>query len=420
MGKIEKAILQLPLIGPIDDIICLNALNKTIQVSQKEDHKNIEQFQKTLGDYLWESESKEYKHILDILFPNKEKLDVENTIKNGNSIAPLFTKIFAKINGVLPRGCDNRHPEKYLSSAWSYLMLELGEFKLDERFSDLRYDVEGMIHYICTSGDPPEHPVLYALFEEKNELLEEIWDRIVGDDMLPIFVDDDDEFDKKLGIRKTNGNLNNDTPSGDRVRDDMHWIMPRLKNNQLVSSNNKTVIEEIKFIKNNSPKFPVLIIDLLFRDQDDINKIQGDNLIKSLRGELGDEVLIMGFTGGKSPFIINSAVKAGADIVIQKERGANVETDNPHGLGNPGGLFDLLWALSQNINRWRFLEAYKCLIRKNEFTRADRGFDYYPVLDKLFYSIENESPFWRKYLNVWLQAVGDHRVKSILFDHRDQ
>jgi hypothetical protein len=255
-------------------------------------------------------------------------------------------------------------------------------------------------------------------------MVEEIWNRILGDDIFLIFVDDNPAFADKWGLKefRENGKQNNSKQDGGFTRlrkskENMTWLNPlKINNGENKSYNHldtkKKIIDKIQlYLKKRPEALPVLVVDLLIKDKGDINRIKGDNLITELRNELNTNALIIGFTGGKSPFVINSAVKAGADIVIMKERGETIDIPNSHGSGNPGGLFDLLWALSQNISKWRFLEKYK-EFAENKFSE-DKRF-YRPVLEQLFFSIENESPFWRKYLTDWQKEMENLRLKSIM------
>lgn len=423
--------LKLPLIGDIGPIECLEKIGSVIEIpgSSLEKLKRIE---KALGDYL--VDSGKCNAILDLLFPKKNDINVEAITSGKVGTAPLFAKVFGRDEKASAKGenasdskRNNRTPSTpgivdHIPSTWSNLMLELGEFKLDEQFDKIEGDIENLIKYFCVMQEKPEdYFVLWSLIELSEKLKKDIWNRITGDDISLVFIDDDSNFDKICGLdwkdEKKSKKPDNDEIK--HIKDKMCWINP------VEEHSGKKKGLDIKSIKNEVQKLfqascpqnkkvvlPVLVIDLLYKDESGVNKIKGDNLIRELRkefaGEREDEMapLIVGFTGGKSPFVINSAVKAGADIVIMKERGQPVNAPNPHGSGNPSGLFDLLWALSQNISKWRFLESYKEALKSGKM-------HYKPVLDRLFFSIDDESPFWRKYLKNWLRDVENIRLKNI-------
>lgn len=425
--KKEEAIgtkidLRLPVIGKFHiesfDTI-LDGLNLDIL---PEDLTDLE---KKIGNYLYISE--EYKKILDLLFPKASDFQAEKirSIVYNKCIeeAPLILKIF----GIGPSS-KNSADTKHKRSAWANLMLDLGEFELDEHSERLKEEISREIKYTYSIPDSKGNNILNACFISSTHIVGEIWDRITKPDTLVVFIDDDEEeeadvsFADRWGLKELgkNGILKNPEPEDGVLtlresKKNMVWLNPRAKdpnnNKKKLPYNHKNTSQKIinmiqSYLKNNSGALPVLVVDLLIKDDDDINRIKGDNLIKELRNELNTNAFIIAFTGGRSPFVINSAVKAGADIVIMKERGETVKIFESHGNGNFGGLFDLLWALSQNISRWRFLESYKEELKSGKM-------HYRPVLDRLFFSIEDESPFWRKYLKDWLRDVENIRLKSI-------
>jgi hypothetical protein len=427
--KQEPPILKLPLIGKIEKIECLDALNKRVEFpasgTQTEKHYLAEKIQKSLGDYLWDSE--QYLHIIDLLFPRAVDINVEEIVHfyfkerlwRNNKTFPLFTWVFAKDDVKEDMPLD-------LSAAWSALMLELGEFYLGECFSHLPKEiVKSFLPYLYSHAEKPdEHNVLYALFTSHPDLVKNIWERIAGDDILLVFIDDKETFDDRWGLSGLVDKVKRSESTGMEfegynIKTNKIWVNPVA--NASGGSNtrgysNEVTKEEIdkilqsKLADDSKNLLPVLVVDLLFNDNEGINKIEGDNLIEELRNELDINPLIIGFTGGRSPFVINSAVKAGADIVIMKERGDIVGIPGSHGSGSSGGLFDLLWALSKNISRWRFLEKYKELLPKK--LEEDKDF-YISVLKKLFFSIENESPFWRRYLRDWQRDIENIRLEAI-------
>lgn len=410
----DQAILKLPLIGKIDDICCLNLLGNTVEFPRRgqEEPEGLEDFERALGDFLLGSGK--YKKIIEMLFPDQKDLQVEK-IKNlliGQPVEPmpLFAKIFLG---------DGRKPDpqkRHLRSAWCNLMLDLGEFKLAKRFDRLYDSIAAELNYTySTSDQPTKFFVFNVRFDVSEEINKEIWDRILGGDTFVVFIDDNEDFSKtwNLGI-KNRIKVDKSTIQPKEFKlEQKTWLKPE---GSYPDKNLEEVIKRISELyeeKKVDNKKLVFVVDLLYRmKEESIESIEGDNLIRNLRNEFNANPLIIGFTGGQSPFIINSAVKAGADIVIMKQRGKSYNIGSSHSMGNPGGLFDLLWALSKNISRWRLLESYKSLA---EDGTLGKWFNFLPVLDKLFFSIENESPFWRNFLQEWQRNMEDLRLKSILF-----
>ena len=434
----KKAVLRLPLIGRFEEIDVLDAVGKIVELTDKDEEKHdvLLKLERALGYYLMDSGG--YQKILDLLFPEPETIKVNEVFNWSKRDFPLFLWVFAKSTGESDPPTNKDEEIKRLSSAWSALMLDLGEFKLDERFKEIKNEIKDLMPYLRKDRENPEqHSVLYALFEDNTEIMNEIWKRIVGEDICLIFVDDEPGFDEEWGLKGIGvEEVEVDISEGavisckkiKRDKCDLWWINPvgdiegkingydnELTNNKILNILNSPILERHQDKKS---ILPVLVIDLLYKDENGINKIEGDNLIRELRSkECGIKTpLIIGFTGGKSPFVINSAVKAGADIVIQKERGETIKlSDLQHGSGNPGGLFDLLWALSKNISRWRFMEECKKYLHDEL-----KGINFYrPILEPLFFSIENESPFWKEYLSNWLREIEDIRLKAIFENEHD-
>lgn len=429
----DQAILKLPLIGNIGVIDCLDFLENKVVFPRRgqEEPEGLEDVERVLGDFLLGE--KKYKKILDLLFPAKMDLAVGKVksivIDRQVDQVPLIAKTF------LSGSCKSVNPlpgklqPGELRSAWSNLMLDLGEFKLGKQFDQLQGCIASELNYAYSTSDQPNSFFVFnARFDDSQEINEEIWDRILGTeketkafaDTFVVFIDDSEDFSEKWGLGIKNLiKIDKSTiqPNNFRLWQKT-WLKPegsypeqRLK--QVINR-----IFEFFEMKAVASKKLIFVVDLLYQSEDNnssIESIEGDTLIRYLRNEFNANPLIIGFTGGESPFIINSAVKAGADIVIMKQRGKSYAIGSSHSTGNPGGLFDLLWALSKNISRWRFLESYKCLAELKDW--GDR-FNLQLVLDKLFFSIENESPFWRNFLQDWQRNLEDLRLKSILFSQQ--
>lgn len=422
----NKPLLKLPLIGDIK-IECFSLFeNNNIEIPLVHLESGLfSKLEKALGDYLFDSNG--YIKVLDLLFPSRKAINIEKveaivyeskktgepnkpkkTDEPDEPDEPLFTKIIS--GNIYDKDVKDSNDKKNIRirrSAWANLMLELGEFKLnlesDECPKDLLYTY---------STSETESFALTAIFESPEVILEKIWKRILGNDVLAIFIDDDLEFKDKWGIEKITvkaKTISNNLELGKKL-----WFNPGTKN---IQKNTKDAVKKIiKWFEKQKSKEKklVFIVDLLYK-KEGINRIEGDKLIGFMRKEFRVNPLIIGFTGGKSPFIINSAVKAGADIVIMKERPNSGSGTTTHNQSDPGGLFDLLWALSKDISRWRFLESYRKIV-KEKINKQD--FYYAPVLDKLFFSIENESPFWKKYLTDWNRKIEALRIGAIIFDDK--
>ncbi len=427
----DEPVLKLPLVGKINDIDCLNVLDKHIElpISDTKEFDELEEVEKALGDYL--VDSKDYKKILDLFFPESEFWAVEaveNLVyKQSVEKAPLFTRIF--LNSFQKQALKN--PDKqdkqakkdgnekkellWLRSAWSHLMLELGEFQLEEHFDRLSSEqLHDIINYTYSYSSPDSPKKTFnAQFDNQKKIISKIWERIVGDDTLIVFIDDNSKFGKRWGIDENpikitdNPDTNNDNYKiGQKI-----WLQPSGKfPEKKIKQKIEKIIKFFEDEKSKPDKLLVFVVDLLYK-KDGIDRIKGDDLIRFLRYDFKTNPLIIAFTAGQSPFVINSAVKGGADIVIMKERGKGYNVGENHGICRPSGLFDLLWALSKNINHCRFLRYYKKVVRKYI---DNEDFNYKSVLDKLFLSIENESPFGRKYLRDFQRHIEDLRLKSIL------
>ena len=136
----KKAVLRLPLIGRFEEIDVLDAVGKIVELTGKDEEKHdvLQKLERALGYYLMDSG--EYQKIIDLLFPKPETIKVNEVFNWSKRDFPLFLWVFAKSTGESdpPTNKDEEIKRiKRLSSAWSALMLELGEFKLDERFNEI-------------------------------------------------------------------------------------------------------------------------------------------------------------------------------------------------------------------------------------------------------------------------------------------
>ncbi len=420
-------ILKLPLIGNIGKIETLDAVDSVIELpgDDGDDQEVLDDLENALGAYVLDT--KKYKEILKCLFPDKTYFETENIkriVYNGDiKDAPLFTWIFDRAQhadfnlDVSENDGKKLDRQRKYKSAWSNLLLDLGEFHLDEQFNgDPEWLAKKIPAVAFRENQQAESFVPLACLGSDKDVMTKIWSRLDKDSLL-VFIDDQKDFNARwgLGIEPVVNLADLESKLNDQDAPNRLWLRPSDENYKETDTKEliKVTVDNLyKKKKHSTPSVNklIFIVDLLFK-KNNINRIKGDNLIKFLREEIDEEVFIIGFTGGQSPFVIDSAVKAGADIVIMKGRSADARIGSTHSTCNPGALFDLLWGLSKNINRMRFLEAYKKLV-KDDHCQPD--FTYRAVINKLFFGIENESPFWQKYLRNWMREIEDVRLRSLL------
>ncbi len=400
--------LRLPVIGKFHiesfDTI-LDGLNLDIL---PEDLTDLE---KKIGNYLYISE--EYKKILDLLFPRASDFQAEKirsiVYKKCIEEAPLILKIF----GIGPFS-KNSDDTKHKRSAWANLMLDLGEFELDEHSERLKEEISREIKYTYSTPDSKGNNILNACFISSTHIVEEIWDRITKPDTLVVFIDDDEKLGKGVGLKDKDAiKIKEDADVTIKFYGNKIWLKPT--NGFPEIKIQESIMKIIRCFEEKKKKDEinklVFVVDLLYK-MGDIDRIKGDELIRFLRYDSKTNPIIIGFTAGNSPFVINSAVRAGADIVIMKGKGKEYAVGSSHSSTfYSGGLFNLLWAISKNINRLRFLESHKKVV---ETDAGKQDFNYLPVLDKLFFDIDDESPFWRKYLTDWQRDIENLRLHAII------
>jgi hypothetical protein len=368
-------------------------------------------FEKAIGSHLFTSG--EYEKLLDLLFPEVDKFTKDKVYsivyEQRTEDVPLIFKIF----GPPDTNGDVDLPRR---SSWANLMLDLGEFNLDKENRGFEKVLPFIYGSHAVAGEKVEPQAIYARFESPGKILGEIWQRILGTDTVVVFIEDDPDFEEYFQLENCSIEIPQDISVGKK-----YWINGKDYNETTIKKTIKKIIESFKKIEDKKKKL-VFIVDLLYKEGKEVNevtKIKGTGLIQYIQGEIEEPSLVIGFTGGKSPFIINSATKVGADVVIMKAR-----SNSFHGASHPSpsaetvasnridssGLFDLLWALSKNISRMRFLEAIRNSIPEHI---GEQRFDYRPVLKSLFFSIADESPFWRKYLQDWEKQIDDILIESV-------
>jgi len=429
----ESIKIKLPLIG-IDKIN-----NETeffnelfMEYNKKDGNQKIKDRENEIGKYL--KFTQRLERILKLMFPEAtcipdilRSIGLSHLRSEKQEPLPLFGY---HLDGLIQIA---KGKKEQWASAWANLMYDLGEFQLDEIFFDKNENdnKENDIKENVNSNNNIRHiniddiiPHIYkfdrnwyvwwANIPEAGDTIRNIWDRITGEDVQIISVDDDRNFaklffgndcdiDDKSNVLLCIDLENKKKLNPKNLDKDLIWINPG------TSYKDKEILGQINHIVRNSQKnLLVFVIDLIFKESQESNVIKGDKLIKNLRRIKGN-ALIVGITGGTSPFIINSAEKAGADIVVFKKRGDDPENIAGHSSGgNSIGVFDLLWAVSWNVSVWRLLEAYKKDYidnKVNNFQNIAGGF---------FPSIENASPFWKEYLDKWKTDINDEKIKRLL------
>ena len=433
----ESLKLKLPLIG-IKEISKPPAfIHELFREYKKADNQKIREWEDEFGKYIKYTE--QLKTSIDFLFPIKE--NITNIVQKFNEGAPLEIeeqKSLPLFGYHLDRLVQiSKGKKEQWKSAWANLMYNLGEFKLDEIFFDQNdkdneekdiedndnqknskkesddnrdkniqpINIEEIIPHIYKLED--NWHVWWANIPEPEGTIKKIWDRISHQEVQIISVDDDPYF-ADLFLGGENSKLkrihlkNKKDLYPPELDHNLIWINPGTPYKK------EEVQNQIDYIVEKSRKdLLVFVIDLIFKKSQESNVIKGDELIKYLRG-IKRDALIVGITGGTSPFIINSAEKAGADIVVFKKRGGDPENIAGHSSGgNPIGIFDLLWAVSWNVSVWRLLEEYK----RNYINNNHSEFENIAV--KFFSNIDNASPFWKKYLDKWKTDINKEKIKRL-------
>ncbi len=400
---------KVPLIGNFD-IVPLDKIFDEKSLLLLQVNEELSLFENEIGNHLLAST--EYETLLDLLFPPSEYFSKENVwsiIYDGNiEKAPLIFKNFGKESP----GNVTGDVAKAKRSVWANLMLDLGEFNLDNDTGGY----EHLLPYVYKVEDPLDgqrtgYCAMFARFDSSGEVSKGVWERILGDDTVVVFIEDDEQFGTLFGAKEFKENECSEL-------DKKIWINAGPEYDEIdIKRKIRKIIDKFKSIDNEKKKL-VFIVDLLYQ-KDKINRIKGTELIGYIRDESEWNPFVIAFTGGKSPFIINSAAKAGADVVIMKARSNSRFEDGHYSAENEAiasnkidsaGLFDLLWALSKNISRMRFLETIPLIIPEHIFQAK---FNYKPVLNHMFYSVEDETPFWRVYLNEWEKNIDNCLVRAI-------
>jgi hypothetical protein len=404
--------LKVPLIGDVN-VAPFEEIYEERSIEMLPVDEDLFLLEKEIGNHLFVSG--EYIKILNLLFPEVAEFTKKNVYsiiyERKTGTAPLIFKNF----GIDSPG-DDSDEAKAKRSVWANLMLDLGEFNLDKDNGGYEKNLPYIYMSNSTTGEQTGYCAIYARFESSGELLKEIWERILGDDTVAVFIEDDPEFGELFNLESDTQKIELGKKYWINAGEEYDGIAIKKKITKLIGSFRK--IGEEKKAKKEKKKL-VFIVDLLYK-KDGINRIKGTDLLRHIRETSVEASFVIAFTGGKSPFIINSAAKVGADAVIMKARSNGLFADGHYLPGSEtiasnkidsSGLFDLLWVLSKNLSRLRFLETVRQIVDDN---KKCKEFDYKNVLDKLFFSIEDESPFWRNYLRVWAKDIDDILFESVL------
>ena len=375
---------------------------------EKSGNEKIRELETALGNYI--KITRRYEEILTFLFPDLSEIEaISQRMVGAGSISkekdklPLFVYQLDKYIEVGKRE-EGVNVDKI--SAWASLMYDLGEFRIDEL--DHRISRELIPHIY---GFDDLYYTWWANIPKAEGIVKKIWERLGGNDVCIVGIDDDINFPEHF----LGSEFNNDNPdllrlnkgklfSGAGNRDSyLIWL------NSHIPYDQKWISEQIEeIVEYKKKKLIVFVVDLIFKKENKSQVIEGDKLINTLRARKDINMLVVGLTGGTSPFIINSAEKAGADIVVFKKRGDDPVNVAGHSSGgNPVGVFDLLWAISWNVSVWRLLETYK-----NNYTSGHEK-DFRNIALDFFPSIENVSPFWKEYLAGWQTAINNEKIRRL-------
>ncbi len=353
-----KMTLPLPvLIDSEEELSELNDILKNIifELTNEADKKNIKYIEEAIGRYIKYTDLG--NNIIEKLFPPKNKIM--------NSIPLLPIK----------REQNNKYSEyeDIFQTAWANEMYELGMFQVDDDVNVIeRYSNSLFFKY--KMGKNEEYNITNGKILDTNGIVKNIWTNFSTYNIEIIFIDDNEDFPKVWGINDLCHKNHNEENSNNKS---LYWF-----------ESWESYSEKMKDISKENQKLKIFIIDLLFK-----GKIIGDRIIQNIREKYGNKVLILAFTGGRSPFIYDSAIKSGADFVIYKHRGGEGIQIGHNVAGGDKGLFDLLWAISKNITVWQYLENLKY---------SDEGYnEKIERMKKIFPNIKNLSLFWEYYIHKW-------------------
>ncbi len=388
--------------------------------SEKEKKQKVKTLEKAYGYYLAHYTGL-LKKVLDVFFPVSENYlknyYLKEKFEEGVNIEkiPLFLYTLLRFEKVILNNSENNNFS--YRTAWAQLMYELGEFGID----DIKINLQGIIPNIFKDNN--NHYIWWANIPDAGDIVYKIWtERILSkdNDVKIIFIDDDDAFDKNFIGRKLDDGENNNFNYDLKKDKNIYWINPQknLEPEKFTKELKKYVLNDNEYV------LKVFVIDLVYKKVEKKNEknfeyetIVGDILINEIRKNFKNS-LIVAFTAGSSPFVVNSAVNYGADIVIFKNRGNDETFSHGHSPGgNPVGLFDLLWAVSWNVSVWRFLEFYKQKYEEDDNVQLIN----FPI--KFFGRrngsvFDNVSSFWKGYLRKWEEKINKAQLNRVFKNER--
>jgi len=309
-------------------------------------------------------------------------------------------------------------------AAWANLLFDLGLFYIENEEEKIKTNSSALVNYAFLTNNN-DYFTLYANIKDNGEIISNVYSRLLVPGAKLIFIDDDKHFGTRHGFEVEGYSLESDSMlmESNNCQGKLYWLYTgRPIDYERMWDHLSTVFDE------DHQSVYIFVVDFIYKKHCNVNNntskiintIKGDDVIKELFSRYKTRnMLIVGYTGGDSPFIVNSANKAGADIVVFKGRGETVKTTGHIAPGNPVGLFDLLWAISWNMSVWRSLE--ECLnIYKKEQNIADAQITLGSIISfvKIFFpsfpDTENCSPFWERYLAEFVKYIGNIEL-SLLF-----
>lgn len=428
---------------------CINFdnLNNKNYSSEMNDKSYMNSIEDAIGRYC--KYTGKLDKLYNLYFPKTEniKLSIEKYLSSNyefTEIIPLiFISLFKKnyskkdndsndskeASNITDNNDKIIHSQK---AAWANLVFELGLFIYEDQIEKNKEIVNHLINYVYRKNNNEDCFSYYANI--KNIDIKEIWERLITDDVKLIFIDDDMNFGHKYGFNENITNKCKKKVVYKAVNDNVHWIYPGRPFNNAKNAKDveqSDIWNETDKILTDKKKLYIFVVDFIYKNKDKndkvknkdnnklYNKILVNEIIKNINKKYHDkDIHIIGYTGGESPFIINSADKVGADIVIFKKRGGTYQSrHNP--AGNPTGLFDLLWAISWNVSVWKTLKILYCKYCKIENNSnknqelLSKTLEIIHTFFPEFPQTGNLSPFWKRYLKKFEIIYREDKLKEL-------
>src|SRR6056297_900330 len=353
--------------------------------SDIEQMKNIEN---ALGRYVKYTKDNEtdvkISKLRDFYFPSYEIIEqeIKNFLNFSNNKqcqdVPLFLlNLFKNING--KNSGENIEFEKI--AAWANLLYELGLFDLENTNWSINSNYPEKIKIFYEKESKNDCICYYSniKYDDEMSLLDKIYTNLIkfsdqknfkNRKINLIFIDDSEGFGENHGITSEKIKKKKEK---EKMREfnnkdnNISWIYPGRPCKFDENNEDDNLFKRLdNKISTEEKHLNIIVIDFIykkyFKTKDKIyNTILGDDIIRKLREKYNHKnIFTIGYTGGESPFIVNSADKMGADIVLFKNRGGGKKNKSGHNaVGNSAGFFDLLWAISWNVSVWKTFEILK-------------------------------------------------------------